>query len=296
MLSMMRKQKESIVIKIVFVIIVLSFIGTIFLVWGRGSDGMGGGRNSYAAKVDGTRISLEEYQNAYQRIRNMYQQIYGQSIPPEMEKMLGLKKVALDSLIDSLLAMKEAKSLGIKVSKEEVSASIEAMPMFQKDVLHCGPLGLGFLRAAMFAGALAMSFFMAHRPPMQKPGRIMLACVGGFGLCMLGFAASRNLCLSLLALMAAGMLDQVSVLVRQTLVQVRTPETLRGRVQAVNFLFIGSSNELGEVESGLSAGLLGPVGSVVLGGVAVLVVVSIWAIRFPALRDLPGLGPREKSP
>jgi peptidyl-prolyl cis-trans isomerase D len=129
----MRKQKESIVIKIVFVIIVLSFIGTIFLVWGKGSDGIGGGKGGFAAKVDGTHISLEEYQSAYQRIRNMYQQIYGQSIPPEMEKMLGLKKVALDGLIDNLLALKEAKSLGMKVSKDEVSASIEAMPMFQKD-------------------------------------------------------------------------------------------------------------------------------------------------------------------
>lgn len=133
MLSMMRKQKESIIIKIVFVIIVLSFIGTIFLVWGKGSDGMGGGKGGFAAKVNGTRISLEDYQNAYQRIRNMYQQIYGQSIPPEMEKMLGLKKVALDSLIDNLLALREAKSLGVKVSKDDVSGSIEAMPMFQKD-------------------------------------------------------------------------------------------------------------------------------------------------------------------
>ena len=133
MLSIMRKQKESIAIKIVFVIIVLSFVGTIFLVWGKGSDGIGGGKGGYAAKVNGTKISLEEYQTSYQRIRNMYQQIYGQSIPPEMEKMLGLKKVALDGLIDNLLAMKEAKSLGIKVSKEDVSASIEAMPMFQKD-------------------------------------------------------------------------------------------------------------------------------------------------------------------
>ncbi len=133
MLSIMRKQKNSIVIKIVFVIIVLSFVGTIFLVWGKGSDGMGGGKGGYAAKVNGKQISLEEYQNAYQRIRNMYQQIYGQSIPPEMEKMLGLKKVALDGLIDNLLAMKEAKSLGIKVSKDDVAASIEAMPMFQKD-------------------------------------------------------------------------------------------------------------------------------------------------------------------
>ncbi|OGU15354.1 MAG: peptidylprolyl isomerase [Geobacteraceae bacterium GWC2_53_11] len=132
MLSIIRKQKESIIIKLVFVIIVLSFVGTIFLVWGKGSDGMGGG-GGYAAKVNGTRISLEDYQNAYQRIRNMYQQIYGQSIPPEMEKMLNLKKVALDGLIDNLLAMKEAKSLGIEVSKDDVANSIEAMPMFQKD-------------------------------------------------------------------------------------------------------------------------------------------------------------------
>jgi peptidyl-prolyl cis-trans isomerase D len=133
MLSIMRKQKESIIIKIVFVIIVLSFVGTIFLVWGKGSDGMGGGKGGYAAKVNGTRISLEEYQSAYQRIRNMYQQIYGQSIPPEMEKMLNLKKVALDGLIDNMLALKEAKSLGIKVSKDEVANSIETMPTFQKD-------------------------------------------------------------------------------------------------------------------------------------------------------------------
>lgn len=132
MLDIMRKQKNSIIIKIVFVIIVLSFVGTMFLVWGVGSDGTGGG-GGYAAKVNGTRISLEEYQSAYQRVRGMYQQIYGQSIPPEMEKMLGLKKVALDGLVDNLLAMKEARSLGIKVSKDDVSASIEAMPMFQKD-------------------------------------------------------------------------------------------------------------------------------------------------------------------
>jgi len=133
MLSVMRKQKESIIIKFIFIIIVLSFVGTIFMVWGMGSERFGGGKSDYAAKVNGTRITFEEYQNSYQRIRNMYQQIYGQSIPPEMEKLLGLKKVALDSLIDNLLALKEAKSLGIKVSKDDVSASIEAMAMFQKE-------------------------------------------------------------------------------------------------------------------------------------------------------------------
>jgi peptidyl-prolyl cis-trans isomerase D len=130
MLSLIRRKKESFIIKFVFVVIVLSFVGTIFLVWGQGSDGFGGGKGGYAARVNGTKISLDDYRNAYERVKNMYQQIYGQSIPPEMEKMLGLKKVALDGLIDNLLAMKEAKSLGIKVSKDEVSNSIEAMPMF----------------------------------------------------------------------------------------------------------------------------------------------------------------------
>lgn len=133
MLDLMRKKKNSIIIKIVFVVIVLSFIGTMFLVWGEGRSGMGGGAGGYAAKVDGSKISQEEYQSAYQRMRNMYQQIYGQSLPAEMEKVLGLKKVALDGLIDNALVMKEAKRLGIKVSKDEISTSIASMATFQKD-------------------------------------------------------------------------------------------------------------------------------------------------------------------
>lgn len=133
MLDVMRKQKNSIIIKIVFVVIVLSFVGTMFLVWGEGRSGMGGGSLGYAAVVDGSKISLEDYQSSYQRIRNVYQQIYGQSLPAEMEKMLGLKKMALDSLIDDFLIMKEAKSMGIKVSKEDISNAIAAMPSFQKD-------------------------------------------------------------------------------------------------------------------------------------------------------------------
>jgi len=133
MLDIMRKQKNSIIIKIVFVVIVLSFIGTMFLVWGEGRSGMGGGSLGYAAKVDGRKISLEEYQSSYQRIRNVYQQIYGQSLPADMEKVLGLKKVALDTLVDNRLVMKEARSMDIKVTKDEVAAAIAAMPTFQKD-------------------------------------------------------------------------------------------------------------------------------------------------------------------
>jgi len=132
MLDFIRKKQQTIIIKIVFGIIVLSFIGTMFLVWGKGSDGSGSSRG-YAAKVNGTKISSEEFQSAYQRLKNMYQQIYGQSMPAEMEKMLGLKKVALDSLIDNILIMKEAKKIGVKVGMDEVSNSISNMAMFQKD-------------------------------------------------------------------------------------------------------------------------------------------------------------------
>ena len=165
------------------------------------------------------------------------------------------------------------------------------LPMFAADILRCGPVGLGALNAAPFVGSLIMSFRLAHRPRLKRPGRLMLGAVLAFGLCMLAFAVSRHLAGSLLALLGSGLFDQVSVYVRQSLVQLRTPEALRGRVQAVNFLFIGSSNELGECESALSAWVLGPVGSVVLGGVAVLLVVLGAARIFPELRRLKTLEP-----
>lgn len=131
MLGIMRKYKESIVIKVVFVVIVFSFVGTIFLVWGRGDKGVGG--VAYAAKVNGTKIPLEEFQKSYYRLRSIYDQIYGRSLSPEMEKQLGIKKVALDNLIDTVLIRKEAKKMGISVSKDEVAAAVAAVPAFQKD-------------------------------------------------------------------------------------------------------------------------------------------------------------------
>lgn len=132
MLGIMRKYKESILIKLVFVIIVLSFIGTIFLVWGKGDDG--GGRSlGYAAKVDGTKISLEDYQQSYYRLRGVYEQLYQKSLPPEIEKQLGIKKMAIDNLIESLLIRKAAKKMGISVSKDEISTAIAAIPTFQKN-------------------------------------------------------------------------------------------------------------------------------------------------------------------
>lgn len=132
MLGIMRKYKESILIKIVFVVIVLSFIGTIFLVWGRGADGAKATAD-YAAKVDSAKISIEDYQQSYYRLRGIYEQIYQKSLPAEIEKQLGIKKMALDNLIEAVLVRKAAKKMGISVSMEEVSAAIEAVPAFQKN-------------------------------------------------------------------------------------------------------------------------------------------------------------------
>jgi peptidyl-prolyl cis-trans isomerase D len=131
MLGIMRKYKSSIVIKIVFVVIVLSFIGTIFLVWGKGGKGLDS--SGYAAKVNGAKIPYEEFQRSYYRLRGMYEQINGKSLNPEMEKQLGLKKLAIDSLIDTALVRKEAGRMGIKVSKDDIQKAIAAVPAFQKN-------------------------------------------------------------------------------------------------------------------------------------------------------------------
>ena len=130
MLGIMRKYKQSIVIKIVFCVIVLSFVGTIFLVWGRGEKG---GSGDFAAKVNGTKISLDDYQKNYYRLKGLYEQIYGRSLTPEMEKQTGIKKMAIDTLIDTALIRKEAKKMGISVGKDEVAAEIAKIPSFQKD-------------------------------------------------------------------------------------------------------------------------------------------------------------------
>ncbi len=132
MLGIMRKYKQSIIIKFVFGVIVLSFIGTIFLVWGRGGDKLSGS-SAYAARVNGTKIPVEEFQRSYYRLRNIYEQIYGKSLSPEIEKQMGIRKLALNSLIDNTLVRAEAKRMGIKVSKDEVRAAIAAMPEFQKN-------------------------------------------------------------------------------------------------------------------------------------------------------------------
>jgi MFS family permease len=160
------------------------------------------------------------------------------------------------------------------------------LPMFARDVLGVGASGLGWLRAAPAMGALAMALATTQLPPWRNPGRALLITVSGFGLATLGFGLSRWFGLSMVCLALSGLFDNVSAVIRMTLEQVVTPDRLRGRVSAVHHVFIGLSNEMGEFESGATAALLGPVGSVVLGGLGTLAVVALVAWRWPALRRL----------
>lgn len=160
------------------------------------------------------------------------------------------------------------------------------LPVFADAILKVGPQGLGILRAAPAAGAMLMSIYLAHRRPINRAGRALLIAVGIFAACIIGFGLSRSFVLSLVVLAISGMADNVSVVIRSTLLQVLTPEHLLGRVSSVNAIFIGSSNELGAFESGVAAKLLGTVTSVILGGVASLSVVGIVAVRIPSLRRL----------
>ena len=159
------------------------------------------------------------------------------------------------------------------------------LPMFAKDILHVGPWGLGLLRGAPAVGALLTSAVLARWPLQRRVGHKLLLAVGIYGLSMMAFGASTSFGLSMLALAVSGAADMVSVVVRQTLVQLETPDAMRGRVSAVNSVFIGASNQLGEFESGVTAAWLGPIGSVVLGGVGTLAVAIAWWRLFPSLAE-----------
>ena len=160
------------------------------------------------------------------------------------------------------------------------------LPVYARDILHVGPWGLGILRSAPAVGAALMAVYLAHWPLQRRAGAIMLGCVALFGVATIVFGVSHSFGVSLLALAVLGASDQVSVVTRLTLVQVATPPEMRGRVGAVNMVFIGASNELGEFESGVTADWLGVVRAVVLGGVGTLVVVVLWAWWFPELRKI----------
>jgi hypothetical protein len=150
--------------------------------------------------------------------------------------------------------------------------------------LHIGPWGLGILRSAPAIGAVVTAVLLAHRPLRRHAGMTMLWCVAGFGVFTIVFGISRSVVLSLIALLFVGASDMVSVIIRGTLVQLSTPDFMRGRVSAVNSLFIGTSNEFGQFESGVTAHWFGTVPAVVIGGVGTLVVIALWAWLFPELR------------
>jgi MFS family permease len=164
--------------------------------------------------------------------------------------------------------------------------AVALLPIFAHDILHTGPRGLGLLRSAPALGALVVAVWLAYRPRLRRAGMVMFVCVAVFGVATIVFGLSHNFSLSLVALALSGAADMVSVFIRHSLVQLRTPDAMRGRVAAVNMIFIGASNELGEFESGLLAHWIGSVPAVVLGGVGTCLVVLLWALLFPALRRI----------
>lgn len=164
-----------------------------------------------------------------------------------------------------------------------LGGAVALLPIYAKDILHTGPWGLGLLRGAPAVGALVMSIVLTRRPIERHVGRTLLLAVAAFGVCMVVFGLSRSFLVSLVALAVSGGADMVNVVIRQTLVQLETPDAMRGRVSAVNSIFIGASNQLGEFESGATAALLGPVGSVVVGGVGTVLVAAAWWRLFPSL-------------
>jgi hypothetical protein len=165
-----------------------------------------------------------------------------------------------------------------------LGGAVALLPVFANDILKVGAEGLGFLRAAPAVGAALMAIGMAHMPPLKKAGPTLLACVMAFGLFTIIFALSKNFILSLMALFLLGAVDMVSVVIRGVLVQIKTPPAMRGRVSAVNMIFIGASNELGEFESGLTAAWWGTIPATIVGGIGTLFVGVLWAYLFPEIR------------
>ncbi len=177
-------------------------------------------------------------------------------------------------------------SMSLDLFEVLLGGSVALLPAFAKDTLHAGPFAFGVLRSAPALGAASMALFLAYRPMRRRAGPRMLVAVFVFGLSTIVFGLSTSIPLSVAALFVAGAADMISVVVRLTLVQLRTPDEMRGRVAAVSTVFIGASNELGEFESGVAAAWLGTVGAVVVGGVGTCVVVLLWALLFPALRRI----------
>ena len=170
-----------------------------------------------------------------------------------------------------------------------LGGAVALLPVYAREILNVGASGLGILRSAPGVGAVLMAIVVAHWPLRRNAGAAMLWCVAGFGLFTVVFGLSRDLALSLAALVLLGAFDMISVIVRHTMIQLATPDEMRGRVSAVNMVFIGASNEVGQFESGITAQWLGTIPAVVLGGIGTVVIVALWSRLFPSLRQVDRL-------
>jgi MFS family permease len=202
-------------------------------------------------------------------------------------------------LLDGLRYLWHAKltlgAISLDMFAVLLGGAVALMPVFAKDILGVGATGLGILRGAPGTGAVIMAMVIAHRPFKRHAGAIMLWCVAGFGVCTVMFGLSRNVILSVVSLVLLGACDMVSVVVRHTLVQISTPDEMRGRVSAVNMMFIGTSNEVGQFESGVTAAWFGAVPAVVAGGIGTILIVVLWTRLFPELRRVNELQPSQPT-
>ena len=205
------------------------------------------------------------------------------------------EKMTLQSLAAGLRFVKDTKvilaALTLDLFAVLFGGATALLPLFAKDILHVGPDGLGWLRAAPSVGALLLMVVVAHRRPMQRTGWTLITAVAGFGVATIVFGLSQSFMLSMVMLFILGALDGISMIIRGTLVQLWTPDEMRGRVSAVNSVFIDMSNELGGFESGALAAAVGPVAAVVGGGIGTIVVVAGVAYAWPELRKLGPLTP-----
>ncbi|WP_047497831.1 MFS transporter [Terriglobus sp. TAA 43] len=207
------------------------------------------------------------------------------------------RAMSLQTMMEGARYVRKAKlllgSISLDMFAVLLGGAVSLMPIFAQDILHAGPRGLGILRAAPALGALCTSVTLSLRPIRHSAGKLMLVAVGVFGIATVVFGLSKSLPLSLAALFVLGASDNISVIVRQTILQLGTPPAMRGRVSAINWLFLGASNEFGEFESGLTAQWFGAVRAVVFGGIGSVMVTVLWSIFFPKLRDVNSLNSEE---
>src|ERR1700694_639068 len=209
------------------------------------------------------------------------------------QKAYSVEATTFGAMVEGLRFLKSSQIILAAITLDMFAAflggAVTLLAIFAKDILHVGSSGLGWLRAAPAIGALGMSFVTAHMPPLKKAGRTLLLVVACFGVATVVFGISRVFWLSLVTLLMLGAMDNISVVIRSTLLLTRTPDALRGRITAINFIFIGASNELGGFESGLAAQLFGPVIAVAAGGVGTVLVVLCVALIWPEMRRLGAL-------